>query len=83
LLPRVSSLSDEKLLDRLILLCGDLKRTDRDMSEAFIRFIKDGLRAQTFAKYGDRLLEKAGDVLDRGVESPMGVDVRRLRMDDL
>ena len=60
----VKDLSDEKLLERLTLLCGHLNRVGRDMSEAFSEFNKKGLRAQSFSKYGDKLLDKAGEVLE-------------------
>ena len=55
----VRDLPDEKLLERLILLCGDLDRVFPDMSQPFCDFNKKGLKAQSFAKYGDKLLELA------------------------
>ena len=60
----VRRMSDEELLDRLTLLCGNLQRVDREMSEAFSSHNKSGLTAQSFSKYGDKLLVLAGDKLE-------------------
>jgi hypothetical protein len=61
--PKVRSLPDEELLDRLTLLCGNLRSVDMEMSEAFSSHNKSGLTAQSFAKYGDKLLVLAGERL--------------------
>jgi hypothetical protein len=55
---------DEELLDRLTLLCGNLQCVDIEMSEAFSSHNKNGLTAQSFSKYGDKLLVLAGDKLE-------------------
>ena len=59
----VRSMPDEELLDRLSVLCGDLQCVDMEMSEAFSSHNKNGLTAQSFSKYGDKLLVLAGDRL--------------------
>jgi hypothetical protein len=75
----VRDLSDEKLLERLILLCGDLDRVFPDMSEPFCDFNKKGLKAQSFAKYGDKLLELAEAKL-----STKGIDTKSMeKLSDL
>ena len=56
----VRRMSDEELLDRLTLLCGNLKSVDMEMSDAFSSHNKSGLTAQSFSKYGDKLLVLAG-----------------------
>ncbi len=74
----VKEMSDQTLSERLKLLCNDLKRVEADMSEAFSLFNKDGLRAQSFAIYGDKLLQLAGQ------KSSKGIDVEAmLKMSDL
>jgi hypothetical protein len=70
----VRDLADEKLLERLILLCGDLDRVFPDMSEAFCDFNKKGLKAQSFATYGGKLLELAEAKL-----STKGVDTKSMK----
>jgi hypothetical protein len=61
----VRDLPEEKLLERLTLLCGDLNTVVQDMSAKFSDFNKNGLKCQTFATYGDTLLAKAGEVLEK------------------
>jgi hypothetical protein len=73
-LPRVKDLSDENLLEQLMLLCGDLGRVFPDMSEPFCDFNKNGLKARSFAKYGPKLLELAEVKLSR-----KGINVKSTR----
>jgi hypothetical protein len=60
----VKTMRDEELLDRLTLLCGNLRSVDMEMSEAFSSHNKSGLTAQSFARYGDKLLVLAGNSLE-------------------
>jgi DNA-binding MarR family transcriptional regulator len=64
-LPFVRQMTDEVLLARLKLLCEDLKSVSSDLSEAFSKFNRPGLKAQSFAKYGERLLELAGERISK------------------
>ena len=70
----IRDLSDGELLERLILLCGDLDRVFPDMSEQFCKFNKHGLKVSSFPKYGEKLLELAGTKL-----STKGVDVKSMK----
>jgi hypothetical protein len=60
----VRNMPDQELLDRLILLCGNPQCVEMEMSEAFSSHNKSGLTAQSFAKYGDKLLVLAGTKLE-------------------
>src|SRR5262249_31842410 len=79
----VRRMSDEELLDRLTLLCGNLRCVDREMSEAFSSHNKSGLTAQSFSKYGDRLLVLAGVRLECEKKVKEQDAMRKLKWEEL
>jgi DNA-binding MarR family transcriptional regulator len=59
----IRDMPDERLLVCLTLLCRQLSSFKRDMSDAFWKFNKSGLRAQSFSKYGLELVQRADKMI--------------------